>query len=142
MEQHAEEHGEEHHDDEEHEGEDHEGEDHDEHEGHSEEPTLFTNDATEFGMIFDLSNDKRTQKISMKFAEEEMAIAGEEAFMRPSISEEFTIGYFMDHQSLIVLQTSVIILLVYYHFFLDLDYKFLYFHYQINSSTFQIVIHE
>ena len=57
MEQHAEEHGEEHHDDEEHEGEDHEGEDHDEHEGHSEEPTLFTNDATEFGMIFDLSND-------------------------------------------------------------------------------------
>jgi iron complex outermembrane receptor protein len=90
MEQHAEEHGEEHHDDEEH-----EGEDHDEHEGHSEEPTLFTNDATEFGMIFDLSNDKRTQKISMNFAEEEMAIAGEEAFMQPTMSEEFTIGYFM-----------------------------------------------
>ena len=95
MEQHAEEHGEEHHDDEEHEGEDHEGEDHDEHEGHSEEPTLFTNDATEFGMIFDLSNDKRTQKISMNFAEEDMAIVGEEAFMRPTMSEEFTIGYFM-----------------------------------------------
>ena len=95
MEQHAEEHGEEHHDDEEHEGEDHEGEDHDEHEGHSEEPTLFTNDATEFGMIFDLSNDKRTQKISMNFAEEEMAIVGEEAFMQPTMSEEFTIGYFM-----------------------------------------------
>ena len=95
MEQHAEEHGEEHHDDEDHEGEDHEGEDHDEHEGHSEEPTLFTNDATEFGMIFDLSNDKRTQKISMNFAEEEMAIAGEEAFMQPTMSEEFTIGYFM-----------------------------------------------
>ena len=89
MEQHAEEHGEEHHDDEEHEGEDHEDEDHDEHEGHSEEPTLFTNDATEFGMIFDLSNDKRTQKISMNFAEEEMAIVGEEAFMRPTMSEEF-----------------------------------------------------
>ena len=84
MEQHAEEHGEE-----------HEGEDHDEDEGHSEVPALFTNDATEFGMIFDLSNDKRTQKISMNFAEEEMVIAGEEAFMQPTMSEEFTIGYFM-----------------------------------------------
>ena len=96
---HGEEHGEhdEHHDDD-HETMDedeHEGEDHDEHEGHSEEPTLFTNDATEFGMIFDLSNDKRTQKISMNFAEEEMAIVGEEAFMQPTMSEEFTIGYFM-----------------------------------------------
>jgi iron complex outermembrane receptor protein len=84
MEQHAEE-----------QGEEHEGEDHDEDEGHSEEPALFTNDATEFGMIFDLSNDKRTQKISMNFAEEEMVIAGEEAFMQPTMSEEFTIGYFM-----------------------------------------------
>ena len=84
MEQHAEE-----------QGEEHEGEDHDEHEGQSEEPALFTNDATEFGMIFDLSNDKRTQKISMNFAEEEMVIAGEEAFMQPTMSEEFTIGYFM-----------------------------------------------
>ncbi len=84
MEQHAEE-----------QGEEHEGEDHDEHEGHSEEPALFTNDATEFGMIFDLSNDKRTQKISMNFAEEEMVIAGEEAFMQPTMSEKFTIGYFM-----------------------------------------------
>ena len=46
-------------------------------------------------MIFDLSNDKRTQKISMNFAEEEMAIVGEEAFMQPTMSEEFTIGYFM-----------------------------------------------
>ncbi len=91
-EQHAEEHGEEHHDD--HETMD-EDEDHDEHEGHSEEPTIFTNDATEFGMILDLSNDKRTQKISMNFAEEEMEIVGEEAFMRPTTSEEFTIGYFM-----------------------------------------------
>ena len=89
MEQHAEEHGEE------HEGEDHEGEEHDEHEGHSEEPTLFTNDATEFGMIFDLSNDMRTQKLSLNFAEEDMAIVGEEAFMRPTMSEEFTIGYYM-----------------------------------------------
>ena len=31
----------------------------------------------------------------MNFAEEEMAIVGEEAFMRPTMSEEFTIGYFM-----------------------------------------------
>ena len=60
-----------------------------------EESTLFTNDATEFGMIFDLSNDMRTQKISMNFAEEDMAIVGEEAFMKPTMSEEFTIGYFM-----------------------------------------------
>ena len=95
MEQHAEEHGEEHHEGEDHEGEDHDGEDHDDHEGHSEEPTLFTNEATEFGMIFDLSNDVRTQKISLNFAEEDMAIVGEEAFMRPTMSEEFTIGYYM-----------------------------------------------
>ena len=98
MEQHAEEHGEEHHDDEDHEGEDHEGEEHDDHEGHSEEPTLFTNDATEFGMIFDLSNDVRTQKISLNFVEEDMAIVGEEAFMRPTMSEEFTIGYYMSQE--------------------------------------------
>ena len=31
----------------------------------------------------------------MNFAEEDMAIVGEEAFMRPTMSEEFTIGYFM-----------------------------------------------
>ena len=31
----------------------------------------------------------------MNFAEEEMALVGEEAFMQPTMSEEFTIGYFM-----------------------------------------------
>ena len=88
IEQHAEEEGHDNHDEPElmSEGD---GEPH-----HDEEPTLFTNDSTEFGMIFDLSNDKRTQKISMNFAEEDMAIVGEEAFMRPTMSEEFTIGYF------------------------------------------------
>ena len=57
-----------------------EEEGHDEHEDEEHEehaPTLFSNDATEYGAIFDSS------------------IVGEEAFMNPANNEEFTIGYYV-----------------------------------------------
>ena len=90
--------GEEDHD--EHEGEEdhdeHEGEDdHDEH-GHGEEgPTTFSNDSYEIGTILDLSTSNLGQKISINLAKEDQAIVGHEAFMNPTKSDEYTVGYFM-----------------------------------------------
>ena len=75
-----------------------EEEGHDEHEEEEHEehaPTVFSNDATEYGAIFDLSNDNFIQKISLNFVDEDSSIVGEEAFMNPANNEEFTIGYFM-----------------------------------------------
>ena len=74
-----------------------EEEGHDEHEEEHEEhaPTVFSNDATEYGAIFDLSNDNFIQKISLNFVDEDSSIVGEEAFMNPANNEEFTIGYFI-----------------------------------------------
>ena len=75
-----------------------EEEGHDEHEEEEHEehaPTVFSNDATEYGAIFDLSNDNLIQKISLNFVDEDSSIVGEEAFMNPANNEEFTIGYFM-----------------------------------------------
>ncbi|MDG1120334.1 MAG: TonB-dependent receptor plug domain-containing protein, partial [SAR86 cluster bacterium] len=70
-----------------------EEEGHDEHEGEEHEehaPTVFSNDATEYGAIFDLSNDNFIQKISLNFVDEDSSIVGEEAFMNPANNEEFT----------------------------------------------------
>ena len=75
-----------------------EEEGHDEHEGEEHEehaPTVFSNAATEYGAIFDLSNDNFIQKISLNFVDEDSSIVGEEAFMNPANNEEFTIGYFV-----------------------------------------------
>jgi iron complex outermembrane receptor protein len=75
-----------------------EEEGHDEHEDEEHEehaPTVFSNDATEYGAIFDLSNDNFIQKISLNFVDEDSSIVGEEAFMNPANNEEFTIGYFV-----------------------------------------------
>ena len=74
-----------------------EEEGHDEHEEEHEEhaPTVFSNDATEYGAIFDLSNENFIQKISLNFVDEDASIVGEESFMNPANNEEFTIGYFM-----------------------------------------------
>ena len=75
-----------------------EEEGHDEHEGEEHEehaPTVFSNDATEYCAIFDLSNDNFIQKISLNFVDEDSSIVGEEAFMNPANNEEFTIGYFV-----------------------------------------------
>ena len=69
---------------------DHEGEEHEEH-----APTVFSNDATEYGAIFDISNDNFTQKIALNIVDEDSSIVGEEAFMNPANSEEFTVGYYV-----------------------------------------------
>jgi iron complex outermembrane receptor protein len=69
---------------------DHEEEEHEEH-----APTLFSNNATEYGAIFDISNDNMTQKVVFNFVDEDSSIVGEEAFMNPANNEEFTLGYYM-----------------------------------------------
>ena len=42
-----------------------------EHEGHSKGPTTFANDSIEAGLIFDLSNDQLSQKVSLNFVDED-----------------------------------------------------------------------
>ena len=65
------------------------------HDGGEHAPTVFANDATEYGAIFDLSNDNFIQKISLNFVDEDSSIVGEESFMNPANNEEFTLGYFV-----------------------------------------------
>ena len=77
---------EEHHDEEEHDEEE-------EHEEHA--PTVFMNEAVEYGATFDISNDSSTQKVVVNFVDEDNSIVGEEAFMNPANSKEFTIGYYL-----------------------------------------------
>ena len=76
-----------------------EEEGHDEHEGEEEHeehaPTVFANNATEYGTIFDISNDIRTQKLSFNYVDEDSSIGGEEAFMNPANNEVLTLGYFV-----------------------------------------------
>ena len=84
----TEQHAEEEHD--EHEGEEHEGEEHEEH-----APTLFLNNSSEYGAIFDLSKSGISQKISFNFVDEDTSIFGEEAFKNPANNRELTLGYFM-----------------------------------------------
>ncbi len=63
---------------------------------HEEEgPTIFKNDAMEYGAILDLTNDSFSQKIVFNFVEEDISIIGEEAFMKPTKTEENTIGYYI-----------------------------------------------
>ena len=78
------------HAEEEHDEEEHEEEEHEEH-----EPTSFMSASTEYGAIFDISNDNITQKIVFNVLDEDSSIIGEEAFMNPATSEEFTLGYFI-----------------------------------------------
>ena len=73
-----------------------EEEGHDDHEDEEEHaPTVFSNDATEIGAIFDISNDNAEQKIVFNIVDEDNSIIGEEAFMNPAKNEEFTIGYYI-----------------------------------------------
>ena len=67
--------------------------DHDDH-GHEEGPTVFTNDSTEFGATIDLSTDALNQKVSFNSSQEDIAIIGAEAFMRPTERTQNTFGYF------------------------------------------------
>jgi iron complex outermembrane receptor protein len=71
----------------------HEEEEEEEEEEHA--PTIFANDATEYGAIFDISNDIRTQKLSFNYVDEDSSIVGEEAFMNPANNEVLTLGYFV-----------------------------------------------
>ena len=82
-EQHAEEEG---HDEE---GEEHEGE------HHEEGPTTFSNEAQEYGAIFDLANNSVSQKIAVNFVVEDISVIGDEAFINPTESEEMTLGYYL-----------------------------------------------
>jgi len=73
-----------------------EEEGHDDHGDEEEEhaPTVFANEAVEYGAIFDISNQNLSQNIAINFVDEDNSIVGEEAFMNPANSEEFTIGYY------------------------------------------------
>ena len=78
---------------------------HEEEEGHDDHgdeeehaPTVFMNEATEYGAIFDISNDISTQKVVFNIVDEDNSIVGEEAFMNPANNEEFTIGYYLSRE--------------------------------------------
>ena len=73
--------------------EDHEDGGHDE-EGHAEGPTVFSNEATEVSVSLDLSAGERIRRVVLNYAEEEISIIGEEAFMAPVDSTETTLGFF------------------------------------------------
>jgi iron complex outermembrane receptor protein len=73
-----------------------EGEEEESHEGHehAEGPTVFSNEATEISVAFDLSAGERIRRVVLNYAEEEISIIGEEAFMAPVDSTETTLGFF------------------------------------------------
>jgi len=60
----------------------------------AEGPTIFSNEATEVSLAFDLSASERIRRVVLNFAEEEISIIGEEAFMAPVDSAETTLGFF------------------------------------------------
>jgi len=73
-----------------------EGEEEEGHESHDDEegPTVFSNEATEISVAFDLSAGERIRRVVLNYAEEEISIIGEEAFMAPVDSTETTLGFF------------------------------------------------
>jgi iron complex outermembrane receptor protein len=68
----------------------------DTHEGHdhAEGPTVFSNEAMEVSLALDLSAGERIRRVVLNYAEEEISIIGEEAFMAPVDSTETTLGFF------------------------------------------------
>ena len=67
--------------------------------GHPEEgPTTFSNDAREYGAIFDLGNDSLSQKVAVNYVVEDVAVIGDEAFINPTESKELTLGYFLSKE--------------------------------------------
>ena len=73
----------------------HEGEGHAEGGHHEEGPTTFTNDAKEYGVIFDLANDSLSQKVAVNYVVEDVSVIGDEAFINPTESKELTLGYYL-----------------------------------------------
>ena len=70
-------------------------EEHDAHAG----PTVFTNEAQEFGAVFDFSNEALTQKVAVGFVSEDTAIVGDEVFMNPVNTDEVTLGYYANRRA-------------------------------------------
>ena len=66
-------------------------------EDHEVGPTLFKNDAKEYGAIVDLTNDVIAQKVAFNFAKENIFVMGAEASMNPAENEEFTLGYYLSN---------------------------------------------
>ena len=81
---------------EQHAEEEHEGE----HEaGHDEEgPTTFSNEASEYGAIFDLGGYSLTQKIAVNYVVEDVSVIGSEAFINPTESKELALGYYLSKE--------------------------------------------
>ena len=65
---------------------------------HEEEPTTFTNDAQEYGAIFDLGNDSLSQKVAVNYVIEDISVIGHEAFINPTESKELTLGYYLSKE--------------------------------------------
>ncbi|MEK9989500.1 MAG: TonB-dependent receptor, partial [Halieaceae bacterium] len=61
---------------------------------HAEGPTVFSNEANEVSVALDFSSGERIRKVVLNYAEEEISIIGEEAFMAPVESTETTLGFF------------------------------------------------
>lgn len=61
---------------------------------HAEGPTVFSNEATEVSVSLDFSAGERIRRVVLNYAEEEISIVGEEAFMAPVDSTETTVGFF------------------------------------------------
>ena len=61
------------------------------------EPTTFTNESFEFGMKMDIGNQDggNRQSVTINVSQEDVAIIGEEAFMKPVDSQMFSVGYFI-----------------------------------------------
>lgn len=76
----------------------HEEDGHEEEDDHDEGPTVFSNNAKEYGAIFNLSGDVVMQKIVVNLADEDIAIIGHEAFMNPTDNEENSFGYYLSRQ--------------------------------------------
>jgi len=83
------------HAEEEHEDEHDEDHDEDHEDEHDEGPTLFSNDADEFGLILDFAQyNSLSQKLVLQNMNEDVSILGAEAFMNPAESNEKMIGYY------------------------------------------------
>ena len=63
-----------------------------------EEPTVFSNDAVEYGAIFDLAGESFIHKLVLNFVDEDVSIIGEEAFMNPAENKEQSIGYYLSKE--------------------------------------------
>ena len=73
----------------------HHGEEEEEEEEHG--PTTFTNESFEFGMKLDIGNQDggNRQNVTINASQEDVAIIGEEAFMKPVDSQMLSFGYFI-----------------------------------------------